>query len=63
MNSGGRQGFTAAGQAPPLLSVVTVVRNGVGTLARTIESVLAEGERIEYLVIDGGAVDRPHQCR
>jgi len=57
MRSGGRQRFVAADQVPPLVSVVTVVRNGVTTLAQTIESVLAQGDQIEYVVIDGGSVD------
>lgn len=42
----------------PLVSVVTVVRNGVETLERAMQSVLTqEYPRIEYIVIDGGSTD------
>lgn len=42
----------------PLISVVTVVYNGVRFLSETIESVLAqEGVNLEYWVIDGGSGD------
>jgi glycosyltransferase involved in cell wall biosynthesis len=42
----------------PLVSVVTVVRNGAETLPRTIESVLGqEGIDFEYIVWDGGSSD------
>lgn len=57
MKSGGRQRFAAGDQPLPLISIVTVVRNGVATLARTIDSVVAQGDRIEYVVIDGGSAD------
>lgn len=57
MRSGGCQRFAAVTQTPPLISVVTAVRNGVSTLARTIESVLTQGDQIEYVIIDGGSVD------
>ncbi len=42
----------------PLVSVVTAVRDGVSTLSRTVESVLAQDyPRVEYLVVDGASTD------
>lgn len=42
----------------PSVSIVTAVRNAVGTLERTIQSVFAQTCRdIEYIVIDGGSSD------
>src|SRR3989442_12615891 len=42
----------------PLVSVITVVRNDAGGLARTIESVRRQSYRpIEYVVVDGAASD------
>jgi glycosyltransferase involved in cell wall biosynthesis len=42
----------------PLVSVITVVKNGMATLPRTIESVLSQDyHNIEYLVIDGQSTD------
>lgn len=42
----------------PLLSIITVVYNGVENIAATIESVLnIKTDKIEYLVIDGGSID------
>lgn len=40
-----------------LVSVITVVYNGVTTIERCIKSVLAQGYEIEYIVIDGGSTD------
>lgn len=42
----------------PLVSVITVVRNAVGDIARTIEGVLAQSyENVEYIVVDGASDD------
>lgn len=41
-----------------LVSVITVVRNSVTTLSRTIESIKAQVyPRVEYLIVDGGSID------
>jgi glycosyltransferase involved in cell wall biosynthesis len=45
-------------RARPIVSVVTVVRNGVATLPRTIRSVLSQDRRdIEHIVIDAQSND------
>ena len=42
----------------PRISVVTIVRNGVGTLPRAMESVFSQDAAgIEYIVVDGGSTD------
>src|SRR5690349_188109 len=42
----------------PLVSIVTVVLNGAGTLERALQSVLQQSFRdYEYLIIDGGSTD------
>ena len=42
----------------PLVSVITVVRNGESTIARCIESVLAQTyANVEHIIIDGGSTD------
>ena len=42
----------------PLISIITVVYNGVDFLEETIQSVLNQSyEHIEYIVIDGGSTD------
>lgn len=42
----------------PLVTIVTVVRNGVETIEQTIQSVLGQTYRnIEYIVIDGASTD------
>jgi glycosyltransferase involved in cell wall biosynthesis len=41
-----------------LVSIITVVRNGVETLSRTIDSIKTQSYRhIEYLVVDGNSTD------
>ena len=42
----------------PLISIITVVYNGVSTLERTILSVINQTyKNIEYIIIDGGSTD------
>ncbi len=42
----------------PLVSVVTVVRNGAGTLSRCLQSVQDQDYRpLEHVVVDGGSTD------
>lgn len=42
----------------PILSVVTVCYNSVGTLEETIQSVLGQNyPRLDYVIIDGGSTD------
>ena len=49
---------TTPGNTDPLVSVITVVKNGVATLPRALQSVLAQDYRnIEYIVIDGQSTD------
>lgn len=44
--------------AAPLVSIITVVRNGAATLAETLESVrLQRGVLVEHIVIDGASTD------
>jgi glycosyltransferase involved in cell wall biosynthesis len=48
----------AGDQGAPLVSIVTIVRNGASTLPRTIESVLTQDYPcIEHVVVDGGSTD------
>lgn len=43
----------------PLLSVITVVRNGADTINRALESVITQKtSSIEYLVLDGASTDK-----
>ena len=42
----------------PLVSVITVVRNGESTIKECIESVLAQTyKNVEHIIIDGGSTD------
>lgn len=57
--SGGVLETGERGGSGPLVSVTTVTRNSEKTIARTIESVLAQTyDRVEYLVVDGLSRDR-----
>ncbi len=52
-----KQGENRPGQ-PPLVSIITIVLNGEGSIRRTMESVLQQSyPNIEYIVIDGGSTD------
>lgn len=43
---------------PPLISLITVVKNGAATIERALKSVEAQGyERLEYIVFDGASTD------
>lgn len=46
------------GADAPILTIITVVRNGAATLDACIQSVIAHNApRVEYVVIDGGSTD------
>jgi len=48
----------AAGLQSPLISIITVVRNGEKTIEQTILSVVNQSyKNIEYIIIDGGSTD------
>lgn len=49
----------AHGAPSPIVSIITVVRNGAAVLARAIESVISQDyPMIEYIVVDGESTDR-----
>jgi len=53
-----RDRIKAAAPGRPLISVITVVKNGAATLERTLHSVLAQTYApLEYIVCDGGSSD------
>jgi len=53
-----RRGVAVASDHQPLVSIVTIVRNGVNTFERAMQSVLSqEYPKIEYIVVDGGSTD------
>jgi len=57
---GGRRihGMSMASDHQPLVSIVTIVRNGAKTFERALRSVLSqEYPRVEYIVVDGGSTD------
>jgi glycosyltransferase involved in cell wall biosynthesis len=57
---GGLRIRQAAGRAnpAPLVSIVTIVRNGAAKFARAADSVLSQDyPAIEYIVVDGGSTD------
>ncbi|MBT0895213.1 glycosyltransferase [Geobacter hydrogenophilus] len=44
--------------AKPLITVITVVRNGAAELEETIRSIIAQNyDRLEYRIVDGGSTD------
>ncbi len=49
---------TVQSVTPPLFSIITVVRNDVGGIGKTIASVRRQSYRpIQYIIIDGGSTD------
>lgn len=58
MSSAIRSGGARRGPGQPLVTIVTVVFNGVETLAETIASVAVQAEvDYEYLILDGASSD------
>ncbi|MBI5142057.1 MAG: glycosyltransferase [Nitrospirae bacterium] len=48
---------------PPLLSIITVVRNDIERLRRTLESIRScRGNQTEFIVIDGASTDGTLEC-
>ena len=61
LSGGNRTSFHRiyANDVDPLVSVITVVRNGEGTIARCIESVLAQTYgNVEHIIVDGASTDQ-----
>jgi glycosyltransferase involved in cell wall biosynthesis len=51
-------GFHKSGESLPLITVITVVFNCVGSIEETILSVVSQSyENVEYVLIDGGSTD------
>ena len=49
---------SAAPASRPRISVITVVRNGAGTLADCVESVVRQAyPKLEYVIVDGASTD------
>ena len=49
---------SSANAEKPLISIITVVRNGAKTLDACIQSIIGQSyEGIEFIVIDGGSTD------
>ena len=47
-----------SGRTKPLITYITVVRNGVHQIEATINSILPFiSEQVEYVIIDGGSSD------
>jgi len=52
------RGMSESGDDQPLVSIVTIVKNGATTFERALKSVLSqEYPRVEYIVVDGGSTD------
>jgi len=58
ISSRNAMGDAASAATPPLITVVTVVRNGAGTIRQAIDSVAGQTFRdFEYVIVDGASTD------